>query len=362
MDLHPERTAGALSRWQPYYKLNPGRYLMYRLLLLLVLCYSIAGINTTFAQGSADFFFPLHIGNYWNYHTDGSQTTWDSRTTRETIEGEDLIGGLQYVRVRGVEILDTHLSDTLAFHVFWLRQDIAGNILMAAFTDGATDLASAARFDPPMPFFPNEFLNAGYSREYSDPSQNTSSMDSVESTTETVNGSGGSFTGCIKIHSQQKNSQGVIIFLEHAFYARGVGEVKRTREVPVGDMHVNNLLQYNTVTSMDNGKTGAIPGEFALKQNYPNPFNPQTTIGYALPRSSYVTLTVYSALGQKVATLVEGEFEAGYHVATFPASSGEGNRLASGVYFYRLQARSLDPVSTSGAREFVQTKSLLLLR
>jgi len=324
---------------------------MQRLLSLLIFCYSIVGINTSSAQGSADFFFPLHIGNYWNYHTDGSQTSWDARTTRETIDGGDLIGGLQYVRVRGVEILDANSSDTVAFHVFWLRQDIAGNILMGAFTDGTTNLASAVLLDPPMPFFPNEFLNVGYSREYFEPGQNTYSLDSVESTTETVDGSAGSFTGCIKIHSQQKNSQGEIIFLEHAFYARGVGEVKRTREVPSRDVHVNNLIQYNTVTSVDNRKTEAVPGEFVLQQNYPNPFNPQTTIGYALPRNSFVTLMVYNALGQKVANLVEGEFEAGYHEVKFPASSGDGNHLASGVYFYRLQAGS-----------FVYTRKLLLVR
>jgi hypothetical protein len=89
-----------------------------------------------------------------------------------------------------------------------------------------------------------------------------------------------------------------------------------------------------------------IPVAFKLQQNYPNPFNPSTIIQYGLPRRSYVTLTVYNALGQQVAILQDGEQEAGYHEVKL-----DGSNLASGVYFYRLQAG-----------DFVQAKKLLLLR
>ena len=89
-----------------------------------------------------------------------------------------------------------------------------------------------------------------------------------------------------------------------------------------------------------------LPEGFQLQQNYPNPFNPSTTIRYGLPSRSHVMLTVINALGQKVATLIEGEQEAGYHEAKFDASG-----LASGVYLYRLQAG-----------DFVQTRRLVLLR
>jgi len=83
-----------------------------------------------------------------------------------------------------------------------------------------------------------------------------------------------------------------------------------------------------------------------LDQNYPNPFNPSTTIHYGLPQRSRVTLTVFNTLGQQVATLVEGDQEAGYHEVKFDACG-----LSSGVYFYRLSAGS-----------YVQTRKLLLLR
>ena len=92
--------------------------------------------------------------------------------------------------------------------------------------------------------------------------------------------------------------------------------------------------------------TNQIPSEFSLEQNYPNPFNPSTTIRYALPQRSHVTLTVFNTLGQQMAMLVNGEVEPGYHEVQFNASG-----LSSGVYFYRIHAG-----------DFVQSKKLLLLK
>jgi hypothetical protein len=92
--------------------------------------------------------------------------------------------------------------------------------------------------------------------------------------------------------------------------------------------------------------TPGTPESFFLSQNYPNPFNPSTTIRFSLPRSCHVTLKVFNILGQEVETLIEGERRAGeYELRWTP----EG--LASGVYFYNLQAG-----------ESVETKRLILLK
>ena len=76
-----------------------------------------------------------------------------------------------------------------------------------------------------------------------------------------------------------------------------------------------------------------VPTQFALESNYPNPFNPTTTIGFSVPRAADVRLTVYDALGRKVAVLVDGVRAAGRHEVTFHA-----DELASGLYVYRLEA------------------------
>jgi len=88
------------------------------------------------------------------------------------------------------------------------------------------------------------------------------------------------------------------------------------------------------------------PTIFKLEQNYPNPFNPATTIRYALPARSHVTLTVFNTLGQQVANLFDGVEEPGERSVRF-----DGSGLASGVYFYRLRAG-----------EYVETKKLVLIR
>lgn len=87
---------------------------------------------------------------------------------------------------------------------------------------------------------------------------------------------------------------------------------------------------------------------FKLEQNYPNPFNPTTTIRYELPTASDVKLDVFDALGRKVATLVNGRKSAGSYAVTFDASR---YALASGTYFYRLQAGNA-----------VETKKMLLVK
>ncbi len=77
-----------------------------------------------------------------------------------------------------------------------------------------------------------------------------------------------------------------------------------------------------------------IPSSISLRQNYPNPFNPSTRIEYTLPRTTHVRLTIYNALGQHVATLVNGVRHAGEHSSRVDASG-----WSSGMYFYTLETQ-----------------------
>ncbi len=80
----------------------------------------------------------------------------------------------------------------------------------------------------------------------------------------------------------------------------------------------------------------ALPQDFALGQNYPNPFNPSTIIPYQLPDATHVRLEVFNLLGQRLATLVDGERPAGAHTAHWDATDAAGRAVGAGVYIYRL--------------------------
>jgi len=79
------------------------------------------------------------------------------------------------------------------------------------------------------------------------------------------------------------------------------------------------------------------PKSFTLAQNYPNPFNARTNIDFELTRGGHVLLSVFDITGAKVATLVNGNFEAGKHQVNWDAEN-----LSSGVYYYTLKANGSD--------------------
>lgn len=130
-------------------------------------------------------------------------------------------------------------------------------------------------------------------------------------------------------------------------FKKGVGLIRNRFDSGTADAWAitDHYLLSSTITSVHEPQ-GTPPSTIHLYQNYPNPFNPTTTILYDVPQRSHVKLSVFSALGQQLATLVDAVEEPGEHSIRFDASG-----LASGVYFYRV---------TAG--EHVATKALILLR
>ena len=96
------------------------------------------------------------------------------------------------------------------------------------------------------------------------------------------------------------------------------------------------------------GEADALPRRFELFQNYPNPFNPSTTIPYQLPAPAHVRLEVFNLLGQRVATLVDEEQQAGLHTAAWNGTDAAGRPVAAGLYLYRIRGSG-----TSGTRRMV---------
>ena len=89
-----------------------------------------------------------------------------------------------------------------------------------------------------------------------------------------------------------------------------------------------------------------MPAVYSLSQAYPNPFNPVTTLSFALPVDSEVSLSVYNLQGRQVTTLISSNMDAGYHSIIWDANS-----QASGVYFVKMIAD-----------EYISTQKLMLVK
>lgn len=90
----------------------------------------------------------------------------------------------------------------------------------------------------------------------------------------------------------------------------------------------------------------SVPSDFQISQNFPNPFNPKTKINFNLPKASFVVLKIYDIKGLEIKTLVNESLKAGYYETQF-----DGSNIASGIYFYRIEAGN-----------FVVSKKMVLVK
>ncbi len=131
---------------------------------------------------------------------------------------------------------------------------------------------------------------------------------------------------------------------------------KDVNPTPVASRDTFTVTLMKRTTGVDDQGTG-VPQSFALQQNYPNPFNPSTVIRYSLPIQSSVSLKIYNILGQQVITLVDEVKDAGYFSVEWHGRNAFGSQVASGTYFYRIEAKGVD-----GGEKFTSLKKLLLLK
>ncbi|MEN8165679.1 MAG: FlgD immunoglobulin-like domain containing protein, partial [Acidobacteriota bacterium] len=124
-------------------------------------------------------------------------------------------------------------------------------------------------------------------------------------------------------------------------------------KVAAVDVHGNvssfAVLAPGTVSSVPTASLPAVP---LIEQNFPNPFNPQTTIAFEIPSQQDVTLRVFALSGRLVRILSLGETHTpGRHEVVWDGRDDAGRQVASGTYFYRLEA---------GA--FAETKRMVLVK
>jgi len=161
----------------------------------------------------------------------------------------------------------------------------------------------------------------------------------------------------IEVNCNVVHSSGALNCLEHTFTIYGnfispfslpVGVVIRNGDIK--NRKNNEELPPGNIKQVTEAKLTPepVPEEFSLSQNYPNPFNPETTIGYAIPLESMVTLRIYDVTGKEIMTLTDGIQKKGFYKKRF-----NGSELPSGVYFYRL-------IASNGNDNFTKSHKMIL--
>ncbi len=325
-------------------------------------------------DGKPDYF--LNFGPYWYQPASGAQRPQDGKTI--TVKGGLLSNnsGLSMFIVyeingevwRDSTKLNPHFgggwfnqnSDSAKFHspfddstmVTMMRGWHQGGHMMGSLPDSIFGQMFEV-YPENMPDFKGQNIFAGYEIDMFNPNENNMMWE---------NGHGGGhmdFGNNIKIqlhftdaqlnaYGMNKNNIQAKLWDDQTNSWKSVASTINTQNntVSFSSSTVSGFvaLSGSTVTAVE--ITESLPTEFVLNQNYPNPFNPSTTISYKLSSNGNVSLKVYDILGNEVTTLMNGFQNAGSYKISFDAS-----RLASGVYFYKLQTSN-----------FVQVRKMMLLK
>jgi Secretion system C-terminal sorting domain len=129
-------------------------------------------------------------------------------------------------------------------------------------------------------------------------------------------------------------------------YCKTTFLISNSNSVNVGSYFLLDEITFSNSVGTGVSTEAQAPVVFALRQNYPDPFNPSTNISFSVPTTSFVTLSIFDALGREVSVVVSEVLPVGNYSRQWNAIG-----VPSGVYFYRLQTGS-----------FTETRKLLLLR
>jgi hypothetical protein len=151
------------------------------------------------------------------------------------------------------------------------------------------------------------------------------------------------------------------IWFYDRYLAAGFGfylEITDAMQTPSEELYgcIIDGITYGKMTAVKDEKDNSVSTSYKLYTAYPNPFNPTTQIKFDLKDNGFVRLTVYDILGREVKILVNeyrpaGSYEVEFSVRDGSASGGNASKLASGIYFYKLQTD-----------RFVDVKKMVLIR
>ena len=115
---------------------------------------------------------------------------------------------------------------------------------------------------------------------------------------------------------------------------------RREKYVSFIDNKIDQLININNISMIDENLFDIVPITTRLFNNYPNPFNPETTISFDLPQRDKVELEVYNLRGQKVKTLINEEIDMGKHKIIWNGTNNHGKEVAFGVYYNRFSCKN----------------------
>ncbi len=287
-----------------------------------------------FSKGEHDF-FPLHVGDLWQYvyydHDNDTLKYFENKIIKDT-----LVNNLLFFKMK---------KD---YYLYYYRTDNEGVLRVLdtydCDSDGITDEE-----------FLGDSLDVPYQTMY------YSYFDIVHIVRDTM---------WYVIDNDTLFTRMVFTMGGELFYTDKIGLTmmwpEQNEPIYLTGAIINGIT-YGTLVGVEDEQNGIKPAKFELEQNYPNPFNPTTNITYVIaggakqsqqllenneiassqaPRNDNIRLTVYDALGRKVATLVNKKQAPGNYTVQFDAS-----KLSSGIYFYTLRAG-----------EFTATKKMILMK
>jgi hypothetical protein len=280
-------------------------------------------------------FYPLSVGNYWVYNvTDWSYPYYDEDTfTKKVISKEILSNGKEYFKIE-----EKYYNSSYINYVYE-RVDSAKGIIY--------------QFNSDCPNPDSEKVIDDFTAEVGDSiliQRFTMCWDSILTKF--------SDSGSEIIFNENRNFRTYeyswLVSYNYKL-AQGIGLYNIRNGYDFGESYftlngcvIDDIVYGDTTLTDIDDPQNQIPTEFRLEQNYPNPFNPSTKISWQLPAACTVTLKIFNAVGEEVATILNDAYQnAGEHSSLVTLNSS----WPSGVYFYKIRAGN-----------FVDIKKMILLK